>query len=302
MATASVTNTFVNGAVAQASEVNTNFSDLVTFLNASVVHVDGSKAMSGALAMGTNKVTGLAAATAAGDAVRFEQTLGLADAKGDILAASAADTLATVTVGANDTVLTADSGEAAGVKWVAPAGLKSPIANLSGAYVPALGVGAATAVSGFSWSGSNALFVPIVLPAVSAAALAAAFSSAEADDVKIALFQSGSDGMPSTLIEEVEKTATMSTGTNDFAFASPPRAISAGLYWIGIMASGQFDLYRYSPTERSLGATALETVSTHYGHLQITGITYATGFSSDPTLVAPTENKQGVPCVGIKVN
>jgi hypothetical protein len=44
MATASVTNTFVNAATADADDVNTNFSDLVTFLNASVVHVDGSKA------------------------------------------------------------------------------------------------------------------------------------------------------------------------------------------------------------------------------------------------------------------
>lgn len=39
------------------------------------------------------------------------------DAKGDILVGTAADTVAKVTVGANNTVLTADSGQTAGVKW-----------------------------------------------------------------------------------------------------------------------------------------------------------------------------------------
>lgn len=47
MSTASVTNTFVNAATADADEVNTNFTDLITFLNGSVAHVDGSKAFTG---------------------------------------------------------------------------------------------------------------------------------------------------------------------------------------------------------------------------------------------------------------
>jgi hypothetical protein len=43
------------------------------------------------------------------------------DAKADILTATAADTPARLAVGANNTVLTADSAEATGLKWATPA-------------------------------------------------------------------------------------------------------------------------------------------------------------------------------------
>jgi hypothetical protein len=45
----------------------------------------------------------------------------IVDAKGDIIAATAADTVSRLAVGANNTILTADSAEATGLKWAAPA-------------------------------------------------------------------------------------------------------------------------------------------------------------------------------------
>jgi hypothetical protein len=44
----------------------------------------------------------------------------IVDAKGDIIAATAADTVSRLAVGANDTVLTADSSTATGLKWASP--------------------------------------------------------------------------------------------------------------------------------------------------------------------------------------
>lgn len=58
----------------------------------------------------------LASIAAASDAI--PETL--VDAKGDLIAGSAADTAVRLAVGTNGHVLTADSGETAGVKWAAP--------------------------------------------------------------------------------------------------------------------------------------------------------------------------------------
>jgi hypothetical protein len=46
----------------------------------------------------------------------------IVDAKGDLIAGTAADTVARLAVGANNTILTADSSTATGLKWAAPAG------------------------------------------------------------------------------------------------------------------------------------------------------------------------------------
>lgn len=53
----------------------------------------------------------------------------IVDAKGDIIAATAADTVARLAVGANDTVLTADSSTATGLKWVTPSSISYAIFN-----------------------------------------------------------------------------------------------------------------------------------------------------------------------------
>jgi hypothetical protein len=45
----------------------------------------------------------------------------IVDAKGDLIAATAADTVSRLAIGANDTILTADSTAATGMKWAAPA-------------------------------------------------------------------------------------------------------------------------------------------------------------------------------------
>ena len=73
----------------------------------------------GVNAAGNQNTSGTAAALSATLAVASGGTNTISYTKGDILIASAGTTLTKLAVGTNDYVLTADSGEATGVKWAA---------------------------------------------------------------------------------------------------------------------------------------------------------------------------------------
>jgi hypothetical protein len=66
------------------------------------------------------------------------------DAKGDLVPGTGADTFARLAVGANGTVLTADSAEATGLKWAAAAGGGKVLQVVSATYSTATAVTGAT--------------------------------------------------------------------------------------------------------------------------------------------------------------
>jgi hypothetical protein len=66
------------------------------------------------------------------------------DAKGDIIAATAADTASRLAVGTNGQVLTADSTAATGIKWASPAGGGKVLQVVQGSYSTATTIASTT--------------------------------------------------------------------------------------------------------------------------------------------------------------
>ena len=79
------------------------------------------------------------------------------DAKGDLVAGTGADAFSRLGVGANDTVLTADSGQATGLKWATPAAGWTPDLTLINSGGTALSGSSTVTVSGIS--GKNSLYI-----------------------------------------------------------------------------------------------------------------------------------------------
>lgn len=75
-------------------------------------------------------------------------TQSLIASKGDILAGTADDTLGKTTVGANDTILTADSAQANGVKWSATFAGNSATATTASAVTAGNGTSGAVVTVG----------------------------------------------------------------------------------------------------------------------------------------------------------
>jgi hypothetical protein len=74
----------------------------------------------------------------------------IVDAKGDLITATAADTPARLAVGTNNTVLTADSTTATGLKWAAPASAKTKWEQIATTATTSGSSFAFTSISGYS--------------------------------------------------------------------------------------------------------------------------------------------------------
>ena len=99
-------NTPVTGTTISSSAAQSTWNELATGLSTCVLK-DGTQTITGNIPMSSFKLTGLAAGTASGNSIRYEQVNGVVTTAGDVLVATGAGAFTRLAVGADGTVAVA---------------------------------------------------------------------------------------------------------------------------------------------------------------------------------------------------
>lgn len=175
MATLAVTNSFAAGTTIVAADMNENFDDVEAFINTTpgVVQKD------------------------------------IVDAKGDIIAATAADAVSRLAVGSNTYVLTADSTAATGLAWAAPT---------TGDITAVV---AGTNISGGATSGSATVNLSIDAEVAFADQVASRPEMKDYAETVNAIGATGGGTQDFDIALGNVQTATVDTSANTFTFSNP---------------------------------------------------------------------------------
>ena len=162
----------------------------------------------------------------------------IVDAKGDIIAATTADTVARLAVGANDTVLTAASGETTGLKWATPSGgapwlVQKVVNNWYGVQ------GKVAGGTSYSPVQNTTYFVPVYLNAGTYDRLRVRVGSNGGTqiDVRLGIYNSSSTtGLPTTVsLDAGVVTTENSSSTYDITIN---HTLTSGFYYLAFNKQG----------------------------------------------------------------
>lgn len=190
----------------------------------------------------------------------------IVDAKGDIIAATAADTVARLAVGANDTVLTADSSTATGLKWAAISGGGMTLINTGGTTLTGASVTISSIPSGYNYL---TLFVSDYKPATDTSELTMRFNGDSGSNYK----------------QETGSGNNMNMNNNEIYLTGQVDNTAAN----GFIVS---DIYNYLSTTawritRNNSWTNNPTTSTNGNWTATTGVYKATGSAITSLTLAP---------------
>lgn len=156
--------------------------------------------------------------------------LTILDAKGDLITATAADTPARLAVGANNTVLMADSTAATGLKWGTAGGADPYLNNITSGAT--LGVNLVTPGRGTNVDSvvARTCYTPIYLPSCTLDRLTVRTQSWSGNyTVRLGIYNN-SNGKPSTVL--LDAGTVSATAANTDYSVTINQAVSAGWYWL----------------------------------------------------------------------
>lgn len=202
--------------------------------------------------------------------------------KGDIYAASAASTPARVGVGANNTVLVADSAQTSGVKWAA-------VASLPGLVLPFFRSGKYYGTPGTTSTASptlnNCRVSPLVVPvAISIDRIGLEVTTLGAGGAvgRLGIWNDDGNGYPSTVLLDAGTIDATGTGVKEITL-SPAQALTPGIYWIGAACQGAtFSWRTVSSAQFGVGAESAATLTSNaaVGYIDTQSTTLATWTST----------------------
>lgn len=159
----------------------------------------------------------------------------LVDAKGDLIAATAADVVARLAIGTDGQVLTADAAQTAGMKWATPSsggggGVAPPAVGTRVAIVASDG-GNTIALQG-GWMNMVPVWVPVPF-SISSLSVDVISPAAAPSTIKIGLYSVPTVGGAGTLLRDFGTITTETSGVK--SLSGGPWAIPAGIYYIAAL-------------------------------------------------------------------
>ena len=229
----------------------------------------------------------------------------IVDAKGDLIAATAADTVARVAVGSNGQVLTANSSATAGVEWVTPTGSVPNLAIPTGQSVYIRVDTGPNSVSGITnFTEDVTYYTPIYVPACTLdriGVLTGATAATSGNTTRIGIYNNGSDNRPSTVLLDAG-TVNPTAASTAYEITISQTITTAGIYWLAFNRQATAGT---QPDYSSIGSnrplllpfrTSLSTSAPNIGGYQQTGVTGA--FATAASLTIRTSD---MPVVWLRV-
>ena len=226
----------------------------------------------------------------------------IVDAKGDIIAATGADAVSRLAVGADGTTLVADSAEATGLKWAAATFKPVQIANVTGGYLNGVAANTATTIN---ITQSEVRYIPIYLPGYSFDRIG--FRSASAwsgtANVRLGIYNADSTtGLPSTVyLDAGTVSAAFSGSTFEITISNTP---PAGFYYLAIVVQSAIANNSVEGVSTNSPPFFLST-SQSGGNIEGAGVVQSFKQSSVTGAFAtavPVVNSGSYPTVGLRIS